>query len=149
MSYTVLIDPDPLDLNAIHAMLATAYWCAGVRREVIETAFRNSLVAVAVDASGRTVACARVITDRATFAYLADVFVAEPHRRKGLAKRMVLALEAHPTLATVRKLVLATRDAHTVYTSLGFAPVKEGNWLEKRYPESRWCEPASAPATHP
>jgi GNAT superfamily N-acetyltransferase len=66
---------------------------------------------------------ARVVTDKATFAYLADVYVVEAHRGKGLAKRVVQAIQQHPELQGLRRFMLATRDAHSLYAQFGFTPL--------------------------
>jgi N-acetylglutamate synthase-like GNAT family acetyltransferase len=148
MPYTISLDPKDVDAVAIHAMLSSTYWSPGIRLDVVRQALQNSLVAVALDdQTGQIVGVARAVTDYATFAWLCDVFVQEPHRKRGLAKQMIAQLQAHPKLQTLRRWCLATRDAHSLYASLGFQPVKPGNWMETRHPESRWTAPTVAAPT--
>ena len=117
-------DPALFDLDVIHGFLQSAYWCEGLPREVIERAIRNSLCFGVYD-SGRQVGFARVITDRATYAYLADVFVLAQHRRRGLSKRLMQAIVEHPDLQGLRRWSLITRDAHGLYAQFGFKPLSQ------------------------
>ena len=120
MSITISLDPARLDLDAIHEILAGSYWSPHIRREVVAEALRNSITAVAIDdATGATIGLARVVTDRATFAWLCDVFVVEGWRGQGISRRLIESLERHPDLQTVRRWCLATRDAHGLYEKLG------------------------------
>ena len=115
-------DPARLDMEVIHGFLSNAYWSQGIPREVVERALRNSLCFGLYDGD-RQVGFARVVTDRATFAYLADVYVLEGHRGRGLSRRLVAALLDHAELHGLRRLMLVTRDAHGVYGKFGFAPL--------------------------
>jgi GNAT superfamily N-acetyltransferase len=147
MPYTVTLDPARQDLDAIHEMLAGSYWSTNIRRDVLAEALRNSIVALAIDdSSGQTVGLARVVTDRATFAWLCDVFVAESHRGHGLSRRMLEELERHPALQTLRRWCLATRDAHGLYEKFGYRPVPADRWMEKQGPKDRWQESSTADA---
>jgi GNAT superfamily N-acetyltransferase len=101
--YVISTDPDRLDVTAIHAYLTRSYWASGIPRAVVERA--------------------RVVTDRATFAYLADVYVLEGHRGKGLSKWLVESVLHHPDLQGLRRFLLATRDAHGLYARYGFRPL--------------------------
>ena len=121
---TISTDPARLDLDVIHGFLKTAYWCENLPREVIERAIRNSLCFGLYDATGQ-VGFARVITDRATYAYLADVFVLESHRGRGLSKRLMESIVAHPDLQGLRRWSLLTRDAHGLYAQFGFRPLSQ------------------------
>ena len=123
---TIVVSTDParLDLDVIHGFLKTAYWCENLPREVIERAIRNSLCFGVYD-DGRQVGFARVITDRATYAYLADVFVLETHRGRGLSQRLMQAIVAHPDLQGLRRWSLLTRDAHGLYAQFGFQPLSQ------------------------
>ncbi|PTT91339.1 GNAT family N-acetyltransferase, partial [Pelomonas sp. HMWF004] len=109
--------------TAAHAFLSQAYWCEGVPLAVIERAIANSLcIALLADGQGQ-VGFARVVTDRATFAYLCDVYVLPSHRGQGLAGWMVQSLFAHPDLQGLRRSMLFTRDAHALYARQGFKPL--------------------------
>jgi GNAT superfamily N-acetyltransferase len=116
-------DPAKLDLDVIHGFLSQAYWSEEIPRSVLERAIRNSLC-FGVYAEGRQVGFARVVTDRATFAYLADVFILESHRGRGLSKRLMEAIMSHPDLQGLRRWSLATRDAQGLYSRFGFAPLQ-------------------------
>lgn len=135
LSYQLSFDPARLDRGAIHAFLAQSYWSPGIPRAVVETAIDHSLC-IGLFCQGKQVGFARAVTDRATFAYLADVFVVEAHRGQGQARRMVETLLAHPDLQGLRRLMLATRDAHALYAPFGFRPLaKPERMMEKHDPD--------------
>lgn len=139
MPITISTDPARHDLDAIHRIVAGTYWSPNIRREVVAEALRNSIAAVAIDEStGQTVGIARVVTDRATFAWLCDVCVEEPWRGQGISRRMLEALERHPDLQTLRRWCLATRDAHGLYEKFGYRPVPADRWMEKPCPKEGW-----------
>lgn len=143
-TYRISLNHADLQMDLIHQWLSTSYWSPGIRRDVVDRAFANSLIAAAFNSSGTQIGVARVITDRATFAYLCDVFVDESHRGRGISKQMLDALFAHPDLQTLRHWALATRDAHSLYAGFGFIPVPDGRWMRKPMPNSGWQQ--SAPA---
>ena len=117
--YTISTDPDRLDATAIHAYLTRSYWAQGVPRATVERAIAHSL-SFGLFHGDRQVGFARVVTDRATFAYLADVYVLEDHRGRGLSKWLLEAVLAHADLQGLRRFLLATRDAHGLYARFGF-----------------------------
>ena len=123
--YTVSTDPADLDRDAIYRYLHDeAYWSQGISRETFDRALDNSLNFTAL--RGSTVAgFARVVTDRATFAWLCDVFVLPAHRGHGVSRRLMDAVMTHPDLAGLRNFLLATRDAHGLYEKFGFTPLAE------------------------
>jgi len=129
--------PSAADMDAIHTVLAESYWSPGVPRDVAARAFANSIVALARDGEGKLAGFARLVTDKATFAWLADVIVLPPHGGKGLARAMVSALRAHPELQGLRRWLLATKDAHGVYAPLGFEPIA----APERYMEIKLAAP--------
>jgi GNAT superfamily N-acetyltransferase len=133
MMYEVSADPKRLDLVVIHAYLTQSYWSPGISREIVERAVANSLCFGVYAGDGSQVGFARLITDRATYAYLADVFVLEAHRGKGLSKRLMEAIVAHPELQNLRRWTLATRDAHELYARYGFTPVAKPDRLMERH----------------
>jgi GNAT superfamily N-acetyltransferase len=112
-----------LDISLIHDFIAHSYWGDGVSRAIVEKAIENSLCFGVYTEAGDQVGFARVITDRATFAYLADVFVLDAHRGQGLAKKLVAYIAEHPDLQGLRRMMLATRDAHSLYAGYGFKPL--------------------------
>lgn len=107
------------DLDAIHGYLARSYWAEGISRERVARSLAESLCFGLFEGE-RQIGFARVVTDRATFAYLADVFVLEAWRGRGLGKLLIGAVCAHPDLGDVRRFVLWTRDAHGLYEQFGF-----------------------------
>lgn len=136
MTYEISTDAQRLDLDVIHGFLSTSYWSPGIPREVVERAIANSLCFGVYAQDGGQVGFARLVTDRATFAYLADVFVLEEHRGKGVSKRLMEAIVAHPELQGLRRWTLATRDAHSLYARYGFTPIaKPDRMMERHDPE--------------
>ena len=117
-------DAARIDTGAVHAMLTTAYWCRGIPRATVERSLANSM-AFGVYDGGRQVAIARVISDRATFAYLCDVYVADDRRGLGIGKTLVAFILAHPELQGLRRWCLLTRGAHTLYEQFGFGYLAE------------------------
>src|SRR5690349_18473985 len=117
--YDTSADKRRLDVATIHEYLTQSYWSPGVPRAIVERAIEGSLC-FGVFLQGKQVGFARVVTDKATFAYLADVFILEPHRGKGLSKRLMQFIFAHPDLQGLRRLMLATKDAHGLYKQFGF-----------------------------
>ena len=117
-------DPSRLDLVGTHEFLSKSYWAAHRPRETFETAVKNSLC-FGVYRGKRQVGFARVITDYASFAYLADVYILELYRGRGLAKWMVTSMISHPELKKVRRWLLTTRDAHKLYRGCGFSELRE------------------------
>ena len=129
-AYEISTDAARLDVVAIHAYLTRSYWSAGISLEIVTRALRHSLcLGVYESGSGAQVGLARVVTDYATFAYLCDVYVLEQHRGRGLAKRMMREVMAHPALTGARRIMLATRDAHGLYRQSGFADVGQSRTL--------------------
>ncbi len=118
-AYRVTDDPAALDREAVYAFLRESYWASDIPREVFERSLNGSLCFGLFHGSSQAGFC-RVVTDRATFAYLADVFVLPGHRRKGLASWMVRCVREHPELQGLRRWLLATADAHGLYRKHGF-----------------------------
>jgi GNAT superfamily N-acetyltransferase len=130
--FVVSTDPERLDLDLVHRELAASYWAAGVARETVERSIAGSLVFGVYD-DLRQVGFARVVTDRATFAWLCDVFVIEPFRGRGLGLWLMACVVGHPELQGLRRWLLATRDAHELYRKVGFEPLPEpGRFMIRR-----------------
>ncbi len=108
-----------MDVEAIHAYLSRSYWAENVPQDVIARAIENSLC-FGVFYKQSQIGFARLITDSATFAYLSDVYILEEHRGKGLSKKLMETIMKHPQLQHLRRMVLATHDAHTLYEKFGF-----------------------------
>jgi GNAT superfamily N-acetyltransferase len=130
--YMISDDPGRVDLDVTWGFLRTAYWSENVPRDVVERAIANSLPVGLYDPAGAQVGFARVVTDRAAFAWIADVFVLEDHRGKGLGRWLVETVLAHPDLEGLRVVMLATADAHSLYEGYGFRTVDPGRYLELR-----------------
>ncbi|HEX6565601.1 MAG TPA: GNAT family N-acetyltransferase [Chthoniobacterales bacterium] len=130
-----------LDLELIHYFLSEhSYWARGIPRDVVARSIANSLCfgvyasgKGALDPGRRQVGFARVTTDRATFAYLADVFILPGHRGQGLSKRLMEAVLAHQDLQGLRRWMLATADAHELYRRFGFAELSQPDRFMQRH----------------
>ena len=126
-------DRRDVDLDVVHGFLSRdAYWCPGIPRAVVARAIANSLCFSAL-LDGRQVGFARVVTDEATFGYLADVFVLPEFRGRGISSAIMQAVDAHPALQSLRRFMLATADAHGLYAKSGFTAVARPERLMERY----------------
>jgi GNAT superfamily N-acetyltransferase len=130
-AYEIRTELADMDLDRVHHWLSTdAYWALGRTRDNVETAARSSLNFGAFDADGRQVGYTRVLTDHANFAWLCDVYVDAVHRGRGLANRLVQAVVETLEPMGIRRIVLATRDAHDVYARVGFEPLpRPQDWM--------------------
>lgn len=117
--FIITSDPAAVDLDAVHAWLRTSYWAEDIPRDLLARAVANS-IPFSVKLGAEQVGFARVITDRATFAYLSDVYILEAYRGRGLARRLMDAVMAHPDLQGLRRFSLTTRDAEGLYRQYGF-----------------------------
>lgn len=133
--YELSTDSARFDLDLIHSFLAASYWAEGRPRHVVEQSIRHSLCFGVFDGD-RQVAFARVITDRAVFGYLADVFVIPEYRGKGISKGLMAAILEHPDVHGLKLLLLRTRDAQGLYAQFGFAPVPNADEMMARYSSS-------------
>lgn len=131
--FSISTDPAELDVPAIHHFLSTqSSWAIGMPLATLRRAIEHSLCFGGF-VGGRQVAFARVVTDRATFANLVDVYVLPEFRGRGLSKRLVAAVMAHPQLQGLRRFTLATGDAHGLYAQFGFTPPLRPQSLMERY----------------
>ena len=132
--FLITTDPTRQDVDAIHAFLATAYWSAGIPRDVVARSLEHSLPFGVFDGPLQ-IGLARVITDYATFAYIADVYILEAYRGRGLSKWLMTCILSHPDLQGLRRWCLLTRDAHGLYRQFGFEPTKvPERWMELTNP---------------
>ena len=133
--FTVSTEKARLDRGVIHEFLRGSYWAKGIPREVVDRSIENSLCFGLYDGDA-LVGFARVISDKATFGYLADVFVLESHRGRGLATWFMEIVMAHPDLQGLRRWMLATADAHGLYRKVGFTALsKPERIMEKLLPD--------------
>jgi len=130
-------DPARFDLPRAHGWISReSYWAEGIPFETFAKAVANSLTVGLYAPGGAMAAMARVVTDRATFGWLCDVFVDQAYRGDGCGKRLMTYLKAHPDLQGFRRLHLATRDAHGLYAQFGFVPLTGADsWMEIRDPD--------------
>ena len=132
-TYRLSFDRSDMQLGAIHAFLTKSYWAENITPATVVRAGEGSLCVGVFAPGGDQVGFARVVTDRATFAYLADVYVLDAHRGNGLAARMVTALHDHPDLQGLRRWMLATSDAHGLYAALGWTAIEDGAPFMQRH----------------
>ena len=133
--YTISTDPHRLDLGVIHGFLTRSYWAEGRSRERVALSIAHSVPFGLYHPSGQ-VGFARVVTDHVVIAYLADVFVLEPHRGRGLSKWLVETVLGVPELRRIRRWLLGTRDAHGLYRRFGFEEPAPGVLMERFDPAS-------------
>ena len=125
--------PSRADLDVIHAFLVKSYWSPGIARDVMERGIKGSLPFVLRDPAGAVAGFARVVTDKASFGYICDLFVLPQQRGKGLSKLLTETILSHPELQGLRRWMLATDDAHGLYRQFGFVPLaKPDVYMEKR-----------------
>jgi len=120
--FLISTDRSKLDPDVIHRFLARSYWAAGIPRATVVRSIENSLCFGVYD-QAEQIGFARVISDFATYAYVADVFILEPYRERGLGKELMTTIMAHPDLQGLRRWSLGTRDAQGLYAQFGFEPV--------------------------
>ena len=120
--FLISTDKSRLDLDVIHAFLSHSYWAAGIPRATVARSIENSLCFGVYD-NAHQIGFARVISDFATYAYVADVFILEPYRDRGLGKELMASIMTHPRLQGLRRWSLGTRDAQGLYEQFGFQPV--------------------------
>ena len=120
----ITTDRSRIDVDVVHRFLSeSSYWALGRSRETVERSIRHSLCFSVLD-RGQQVGFARVVSDRAVFAYLMDVFILPEWRGRGLSKRLMAAIVAHPDLQDLKLFLLRTSDAHGLYQQFGFEPVE-------------------------
>ena len=127
--FTISTEKEKLDIDVIHSFLNRTYWAEGISKEIIRRSIEGSLC-FGVFENNRQVGFARMITDKATFAYLADVFIIEEYRGRGLSKWLMEVIMSHPELQGLRRMVLVTKDAHGLYKQFGFTPlINVDRWM--------------------
>lgn len=141
MAYEISTDRSRIDLDRVHRFLSTeAYWSPGVERDVVERSIAGSICFGVYAPDGQQVGFARAVTDKATFVWIADVYIEQEHRGDGLGKRLVEAVLGHPELQGLRRWFLATADAHELYRRYGFSELRD---------PQRFMSRGSAPPSEP
>jgi ribosomal protein S18 acetylase RimI-like enzyme len=120
--FTITTDPAAADVEAVHAFLSRSYWAEGIPRDTVARAIANS-IPFSVFRGTEQVGLARVITDRATYAYLSDVYILEAYRGRGLSTWLMDTIMTHPDLQGLRRFSLTTRDADGLYRRYGFTDI--------------------------
>ena len=133
--FYISTENEKMDIDLIHSFLTRSYWAEGISKEIIGRSVEGALC-FGVFENEKQVGFARMITDRATFAYLADVFIIEEYRGRGLSKWLMEVIMSHPDLQRLRRMMLATRDAHELYKKFGFTPLNNvDRWMHIHQPE--------------
>jgi GNAT superfamily N-acetyltransferase len=144
--YVISTDPERLDRDRIGAFLRESYWAKGIPMDVLDRAIEGSLCFGLYAPDGSQAGFARVVTDGATFAWIGDLFVLEPHRGNGLGVWLTETLLGHPDLRGLRKIILATADAHELYRRFGFETADAERLMEVSVPaEELYGTPAAKP----
>lgn len=134
-AFTISTDKQLLNISYIHRFLAKTYWAENIPFETVERSIAGSLC-FGVYRAGEQVGFARVVTDTATFAYLADVFIDNRFRGQGLSKQLMETIMTHPSLQGLRRFMPATRDAHGLYVQFGFSPLNfPERWMQINDPD--------------
>jgi N-acetylglutamate synthase-like GNAT family acetyltransferase len=133
--FVISTEKEKLDIDFIHSFLTRSYWAEGISKEIIKRSIDGSLC-FGVFENGKQIGFARMITDKATFAYLADVFIIEEYRGLGLSKWLMEVIMSHPDLQGLRRMMLATRDAHSLYEKFGFTQLTNADrWMQIHDPD--------------
>ena len=133
--YTITTDKSLIDVNYVHSFLTNSYWAEGIPIEIVQRSINGSLC-FSVNYLNHQIGFARVITDEATFAYQTDVFIDENFRGRGLSKWLMEVIMTYPGLQGLRRVMLATKDAHGLYSQFGFQPLAYvDRWMHIRNPD--------------
>ena len=133
--FTITTDPSKADIAYVHNFLSGSYWAAGIPVETVQKSIAGSLC-FCVLKNEEQIGFARVITDKATFGYLADVFIDKNYRGQGLSKWLMEVIMNHPDLQGFRRMMLATRDAHELYRKFGFSALTfTDRWMHIHNPD--------------
>jgi N-acetylglutamate synthase and related acetyltransferases len=128
--FIISTEKEKMDIDLIHSFLNRTYWAKGISKEIIRRSIEGSLC-FGVFENDKQVGFARMITDKATFAYLADVFIIEEYRGRSLSKWLMQVIMSHPDLQRLRRIILATKDAHGLYKQFGFTPlINVDRWMQ-------------------
>jgi N-acetylglutamate synthase-like GNAT family acetyltransferase len=133
--YEISTDPARVNVGTVHEFLTNSYWAKGIPLETVQRSIENS-ISFGVYRGQQQVGFARAISDLATFAYLADVFIVPSFRGRRLSRWLMECIVSHPDLQGLRRWMLATKDAHGLYAKFGFTPIKNpDSWMEIHRPD--------------
>lgn len=133
--FIITTNKEKFDINLIHSFLTHSYWAEGISKDVVKRSIVGSLCFGVFD-NDKQVGFARMITDKATFAYLADVFIVDEYRGLGLSRWLMKVIMSHPDLQGLRRTMLATKDAHELYKKFGFTPLTNvDRWMQIHAPD--------------
>lgn len=133
--YVISTVKEKIDIEYVHGFLSQTYWATGIPLDTVKKAVKGSLN-FGVYHNDKQIGFARMITDSATFAYLADVFIDQKYRGKGLSKWLIKVILAHPGLQGLRRIMLGTKDAHGLYKKFGFIPLANiESWMQIHNPD--------------
>jgi GNAT superfamily N-acetyltransferase len=133
--FYISTEKEKMDIDLIHSFLTRSYWAEGISKEIVSRSIEGALC-FGVFENEKQIGFARMITDKATFAYLADVFILEEYRGLGLSKWLMEVIMSYPDLQGLRRLMLATRDAHELYKKFGFTSLNNvDRWMHIHYPD--------------
>ena len=133
--YSISTNKEKLDIEYIHQFLSHSYWAENIPFEIVKRSVEGAICFGVYD-NNKQIGFARVVTDRATFGYLADVFIDENYRGRGLSKWLMQVILSHPGLQGLRRILLATSDAHGLYTQYGFTPLNNPErWMQVHNPD--------------
>ena len=128
--FRITTEKEKFDVEFIHSFLTRSYWAEGISKEVIKQSIEGALC-FGLFENDKQIGFARMITDKATFAYLADVFIIEEYRGRGLSKWLMEVIMSHPSLQGLRRMMLATKDAHGLYEKFGFTALNNvDRWMQ-------------------
>jgi GNAT superfamily N-acetyltransferase len=133
--FNISTEKEKMDIDLIHSFLTRSYWAEGISKEIVSRSIEGALC-FGVFENEKQIGFARMITDRATFSYLADVFIIEEYRGLGLSKWLMEVIFSHPDLQGLRRMMLATRDAHDLYKKFGFTLLNNvDRWMHIHNPD--------------
>lgn len=128
--FSISMEKEKMDIDLIHSFLDGTYWAEGISKDTIRRSIEGS-ICFGVFENNKQIGFARMITDKATFAYLADVFIIEEYRGRGLSKWLMEVIMSHPDLQGLRRMILVTKDAHGLYKQFGFVPlINVDRWMQ-------------------
>ena len=133
--FTITTEKEKFDVEFIHSFLTRSYWAEGISKDVIKRSIDGALC-FGLFENDKQIGFARMITDKATFAYLADVFIIEEYRGRGLSKWLMEVIMSHPSVQGLRRMMLATKDAHGLYQKFGFTALNNTDrWMQINDPD--------------